>query len=333
MNNPRPPSTEWRFPREPGSESDLLAASHIFTVTLLKQSPTAWLPQPDGLEHRELAMVFRLEAILKGGIRLAPGQEFSVAVPQVREPGDMVSDYHGFWSHLKPATGEKYLVLASGSTGHVIGNATGIRAEDAAEDPAALLKEPTIRSLHPAVERSDFDFAEAEEKALHVRLVDGDSHQHAVALLDLAKAAYRERGKLGVLAASYLMARMATGELREGALPGALLDIILAPDTSPDLRNLTATGLCDKAKDQGATPKQRALLAGAIFRLDANPSTAELLKELVDAELYNLIFEEDAPLFHASEAIPDKGRRAKAAALLKGFEEEQTDVVAAWLDR
>jgi hypothetical protein len=303
------------LPWEPRSESELLAASHIFAFTVMKLAPSAWRPDADGLERRESALIVRLDAVLKGGLANPVGGTFPFQAAQVREPGGAVTDYHGFWSHFEPTEGGSYLALASGS----------------GSDPASLLSEPAIKSILPSARRKDFEFAEAAEMRLHPRSPDPLARQ--AALVQIAQDLIPRRGELGTLAATYVMARAGESDLRDGPIVLALLGVILDPGTAPDLRLPLATGLCTKSMDQGATQVQRTDLARALFRLAKLPQAHPLLEQLAAGELFNLVSENEAPDLKAIEVIPDKSERGEAAILLKGFDEERAEELAAWLKK
>lgn len=308
MNTPQP-SAAWRFPCEPTSESDLLAASHLFLFTILKQTPSAWSAGADGLERRVLDMKLRLDGVLKGEIDLDPGKEFPFRVEQVREPGGAVSDYHGFWSHFESAEGASYLALASGPT----------------KEASDLLSEPAIKDIVPAAKRSEFDFAEAEEKRLSPGPVT------AKMLATLAQNIAPKKADLGVLAAGYALARLGEGDMREGPIVAALLQVITDPATSHDLRGALARGLGDKALDQGATPLQRAAIARGLFRLAALPQARDAFELLASGELSNLVFAEEGPDLKVADVVPDPAERRAFASLLLSFEDERSEALAAWL--
>jgi hypothetical protein len=303
------------LPWEPRSGSELLAASHIFAFTVAKRAASAWRPDAGGLERRELELVLRLDATLKGGLAAPEGGTFPFRTAQIREPGGMVSDYHGFWSHFEPAEGGSYLALASG----------------AATDPALLLSEPAIKSVLPALRRKDLEFAEAAEARLPPPTADTAAREAAFA--GIARDLMPRRAELGTLAAAYVMARTGEGDLRGGPVADALLEVILDPGTGSDLRILLATGLCSGAMDQGAAPAQRTALARAFFKLAKLPQAHPALEQMAAGELFNLVFADEAPDLKASEVIPDGPERDDAAALLQGFEEERAEALAAWLKR
>ncbi|MFI5382413.1 MAG: hypothetical protein ACHRHE_24210, partial [Tepidisphaerales bacterium] len=86
------------LPHEPESSSELLAATHLFTVEILQQSATPWAGAADNLQHRTLSLKLRLLELFKGNVQLKPGDAFDLNVAQRREDALTVSDYHGFWS-------------------------------------------------------------------------------------------------------------------------------------------------------------------------------------------------------------------------------------------
>jgi hypothetical protein len=225
----------------------------------------------------------------------------------------VVSDYHGFWSHFEIAEGSAYLALATAPS----------------RDAAALLREPAIKDIVPAARRSEFDFAEAEEKKRPPATADAAAHARALEAIarDIAPA---EAG-LGSLAASYLLARLGEGDLREGPVADALLEVIVDPGTAPDLRLALANGLPAKAMAQGATRQQRTALARGLFRLAALPQARDAFEQLAAGELYHLIFADEAPDLRAADVVPDAAARKAGAATLKGFDEERADAIAAWL--
>ena len=313
MTDHRPGAEPSSLPWEPGSASEILAASHIFVVTLLEVIPSAWAEQPSGLQQRELSLGVRLDTVLKGEVSAAGGTGFRLTVRQLREPGGIISDSPGLCSDVEPVPGARYLVLASAHS----------------EDPSLLMQEPALRGLLPSALEADVSLATTTEQRLGGQLVDPEKRQGA--LLDLVKTVNEHRHSIGALAPGYFLARLGRGNLREGPLEAGVLTIVLAPDTAPVLRSVFATGLCNAALDQGATPAQRAALARSLFGLAAIKRAEELFERLVSAELYNLIFEEDAPALKASDVIHEEGERVRLARIVKGFEDERADEVAAWL--
>jgi hypothetical protein len=191
------------------------------------------------------------------------------------------------------------------------------------------MQEPAIRLLVPATQQADVALAaSAEERFTRQRV---SSNTRAQALQDLLNTASQHRQTMGSLAPTYFLARATTGDLREGPLMAEILAMVLAPDTAPFLRAALATGLANAALDQGATPTQRAEIARALFGLASLKSATDLFERLAIAELYNLIFEMDAPPLKAHDVIHDEAERARLAAELKHFDEERADEIAAWL--
>jgi hypothetical protein len=303
------------LPFLPHSAAPLLAASHLMLVTVRQLTEGAWAAQPSGLDQRTLHLRIRLDAVLKGTVELTEGSEFNLDVPQLREPGMMISDYHGFWSEQSPQPDTQMLV-ASVSAG---------------KDPAQLMMEPAIRLLAPATALAEVNFATVEESKLGARLVDPATHEPA--LLDLLAETMRQRQTIGILAVTYVWDRVQSGNLREGKLVAAVLDIVSAADTNAALRATFADGICDAALDQGATPAQRAALAHHLFNLAKLPAAADLFEGMVQAQLYNLIFETDAPPITATTVLPNATERSELAARLKAFDDERATEIAAWLRR
>jgi hypothetical protein len=260
-----------------------------------------------------LLLRVRLDAILKGEVRLTRGSEFTVKVVKMREPGGDISEFHGFWSEFEPVSGASYLVLSSART----------------DDPAQLMQEPAIRSLVPASQQADVALAASAEERFAPLWANPATRDKA--LQDLLSVAFEHRQTLGSLAPTYFFARAAKGDLRGGPLTEEILAIVLAPDTLPILRSVFATSLCNAALDQGGTAAQRAEIARSLFGLATVRPAADLFERLATAELYNLIFEEDAPRIEAHDVIHDEAERVRLAATLKHFDDERADEIAAWL--
>lgn len=303
------------LPWEPDSSAEALAASHILVVTVVQLTASTWSSLPSGLLHRELQLRVRLDAVLKGKVRLKPTEVFPVALSQVQEPGGVVSDYQGFWSEQTPLAGASYLLLAA----------------DRGDDPARLMQEPAIRAWLPAAQQADVAFAKAAEAMVAPRLKAPASR--AAALLELTQATHKARTQLGLLAATYVVARASTGDMSGGPLVSAMLDTVQAPDTAPALRGALATGLCEAALDQDASPAQRAVMARALLRLADIDAASALFEHLAATGLYNLIFEADTPVLKAADVIADKADRSRMAARLKSLDDDRADEIAHWLGR
>jgi hypothetical protein len=283
-------------------------------ITLVEVQPSAWAPEPaSGLEQRELLLRVRLDAVLKGEVRPTVGSDFTVKVVQIREPGGIISDYHGFWSNRDLASGARYLILSSART----------------DDPAQLMQEPAIRSLVPSTQQADVVLAASAEERF-APLWANPATRNA-ALEELLKVAFDHRQTMGSLAPTYFFTRAAASDLRGGPLTEEILAIVLAPDTVPTLRSVLAAGLANSALDQGATPTQRAEIARSLFGLATVKPAVDLFERLATAELYNLIFEEDAPHIQAHDVIHDEAERVRLVAVLKHFDDERADEIAAWL--
>src|SRR5881394_2814029 len=73
------------LPHEAGSPSEVLSASHLFSVEVITLQETPWAMGADGLQHRNLNMDMRLLDVQKGKIDLAPQKNFQLRVDQRRE--------------------------------------------------------------------------------------------------------------------------------------------------------------------------------------------------------------------------------------------------------
>ncbi|MFT3857482.1 MAG: hypothetical protein QM742_08300 [Aquabacterium sp.] len=315
MSDAGHPTAAPDLPWEPGSPSEVLAASHVLVLTVVHVGDTPWVPQASGLLQRDVPLRLRLDEMLKGRVRQAVSSESTITVPQVQEPGGVVSDYQGFWSTRTPRAGSQHLLLAS----------------SASDDLAVLMQEAAIRAWLPATQRSDVIFVRNAESRLGAALRD---HHHVQATLPLLlQGTERVRAQLGPLAAGYVQARLGQGSMRDSTLVQAALKLMLAPDTSVALRTSLATGLSEATLDQDLAPAERVGMVRGLLALSDVAGAADLFEQMAATGLYNLVFLDDKPVIKAAQVIADKATRVHVAARLRSLDEERADALAHWLEK
>lgn len=123
---------------DPNSESQVLRAAAILLVRILDAGFGPWTDQGSGLQAREVALRLRIEEVLKGEVRQAPGVPFEVRVVQRRPSGPRSSDFYGLWSYVPLTAGTELLAFCRGGSD----DARLLLAEESCEelwdDPQAL---------------------------------------------------------------------------------------------------------------------------------------------------------------------------------------------------
>jgi len=305
------------LPHEPGSNSELLAATHLFVVRVSGAAATPWERGADGLEHQTLRLDLRLGRVLKGRVARALGANFTVVAPREREDAATVSDYHGFWSHAEVEAGEERLVIAEG---------TG-------DDPATLMLEPAIRKMADAALVADVIAAQGLEQRYAAALAAGGGEASRAAEAALAQVDHGRAQCQGPLG-RYLWARLSpVYAADEAAIRERVLTVALAKDTTPELRAAMVEGLFTATLDLAPEPERRIAVAGPLFRLLELPPGAISRDRLVQAVLFGLVFGTDHEPISATATVPDARERASVIAALSGMSGDRPMALAHWLGR
>jgi hypothetical protein len=329
------------LPVEADSPSELLSATHLFSVEIQSVQAGVWTGG-NGLEHRSLDIDMRLDRVFKGTLTIRTGQQFSLRVQQRREDEFIVSDYHGIWSHVdpQPAPGIGYLVLASSAT----------------SSPAELLQDEACRGLLERSYEADVKLAISAERQYQqawrdaVRPSADRVQSRARALLEFAQE-HEEDGR--GLWARYVWARLSPAfrERPDEVVPEVAM-LVRAEAADPEFRVALFLQLYESML---AVPDP-GLIAQAIksaLSLLGEERMAAVRNRLVEVDLYNLVFHaataappaEPEPLTptaaprlgvpaappRAELLIPDQEDRTALEQLLSGFDTERSQRLAAWL--
>lgn len=313
--SPTTPAPE--LPHVPGSSSELLAASHVALVTLTAVGDAPWRPSNDGLEHRQLPLVLRLDRTIKGRLLQPPSTTIQVAVPQRREPGMMVSDFHGFWSHQTPVAGASHLLVAQG----------------ASSDLAQLVQEPAISALVDPGLAADADGATALDRQYAAALQPGlPPAGRAAAGVQLLRQVNDHRSRCHGLLGRYVLARIEPlFALNEQAFTNALLFIALQSDTDPSLRESLVYGAYAEMLQLGLTAERRRLLLRPLFELLLVPTAAPMIDRLLQVPIHNLLFEPEPAPLRVDEVLADASLRARLETVIGGQTGEKARKVGAWV--
>ncbi len=320
VNNPVAESiAPGAMPVEPSSSSEILAATHIFTVELIEMSTTPWTRQADGLEHRQLRLQLALLERFKGRLALQPGGRFEVELPQRREDALTVSDFHGFWSHQELQKGSRYLVLSNGTTDNV----------------AVHMKEPAITAMLAAEAASDVKLALAAEQRFQpaLRPTEPLTRQQSAAV-DLLKFAKEKCETSAGLFGRYVWSRVAP--IYPSAEPSLLpltLNLVEARNATVELREALLYGLYNEVGELTPLRERNIQLIRALLGLMLQPEAAALQDRLLQVPLYNLICGEGSNVPPAATVVPDASQRTRLKQAIAGFSSERAQEIGAWLDR
>ncbi len=298
------------------SSSELLAATHVFSMTPLSVNASAWVLGPDQLEHREVRVKARLEEVFKGRLNNAPSEEFAFGVTQERETGDMASDYHGLWSHTTLTPGKKYVMLARGSSGSL----------------AELLKQENCRAVLDETFIEDVKAALRGEAAYLAVAGESEPSSAVAASLALLAVAQEKGAVVHDLFEGYLWARVGPAfDHSEKELRGRVLDLVSAPEGSVLFRSALIADVYQAAVRLEPNPELTLALVRGFFALVRQPSAKPLAAHLVEVELYNLTVREGNANLPVDTVFPDRAERAAYRALLAPFDTDRAHQIENWL--
>jgi hypothetical protein len=310
-----------------GSTSELLSATHIFSVRVAKAEATRWTRGEDGLEHRKVAAAVELVSVLKGRLSVAPGERFDVELAQRRESEYVVSDFHGLWSHTTVDTGAAWLVLAHGP-------------ESGPVSPAALMAESAVERIAPFELEADARLA-TEGEGIRRRILDArDSgapspppDPEGRVARELVEFAYSRRAEVRDLFGRWLWARVSSAfsDSKTRPLEG-LLKLVAAPDATELLRRQLLADVAAATFDLDTEPPLTVEVVRVLFQILGQSSSARLHGEIVDRALYKLIIRGGAPFKAARDVFPSREARDAARASLGGVKSGRSRELAAWLD-
>jgi len=299
------------LPHEAGSPSEVLGASHLFSVEVITLEETPWAKGTDGLEHRALNMEMRLLDVQKGTVALAPQKTFRLRVEQRREDEFLQLSFQGLWSHATPAVGTRYLVFSEG----------------ASTDPAELMNEKLCKRLLDSGYAADVRLATQGERIF--RQAQGGGAQNAAkGLLDFAQ---QNRAKARDVFGRFMWARVgpAFNETEGRSLP-EMLQILRAPDTTRELRSALAAELYAGVLLFEPTNDAYRKLTAAFLEMLGQKENGITHGQLAEVYVYGLVFDaEDQPLLTTKD-VP-AAARASALATVSKLSSDRGKRLAAWL--
>lgn len=275
-NAQTPRSAPSGLPHEPDSSSDILKATHIFTIVIGSVNAEPWSIGKDGLEHRVLVINTNLADLYKGSFSIMRGEQFRFQVRQSREPGGVVSDYHGLWSHLNPQTGNRYLVIAGGDQ----------------MNPAALVVEPLCQSILDADRAFDVSLAIEIENRLRVNPPKPDDEEaQIVRFTNLLEFVMKEGSAAQRLFAQYLWVRVQpfVEAFPKRAWP-RIIRFMETGGMNLRFRQEFIDRVYREVLDLDAPMELRRLLLSCVFNILLQPGSKPLQSSLIDVYAYNLIF-------------------------------------------
>ena len=317
-DHPLEPSAEAPLPVEPSSRSELLTATHLFTVEVLSAQLSPWARGADGLEHRRLELSVKLGEILKGALDRAAGEVFPLEVEQRRESAHSESDYHGIWSHTPVAQGSAFLVVSRGA--------------EVSGSPAALMKEPACKKLLPRAQAVEAHLARQAEQVFQQRLAAPPGDPLAA---DRALAAFvaPRLSHASDLFGRYLWSRVEPRLLRDRN-GGAIVEVsglLTAPEATYPFQVQLVADLDRLARLPGVAPAVLPQVTRALFTLLADPQAQPLHARLVDVYLAGMLFHDGAPTLQAHAVFPEAADRARFRQALAPSTSEAARRIAEWL--
>jgi hypothetical protein len=300
------------------SPSALLAATNVFAMTPLSVNPSTWVLGPDQFEHREVRVKARLAEIFKGRLNAVPSEEFAFSVPQERETGGMVSDYHGLWSHTTLTPGKNYLIVARGFSPSL----------------ADLLKQENCRAVLDQAFIEDVKAALAGEVAYQAIVVKSGPPSAVAASLALLAVAQEKAAVVHDLFEGYLWARVGpTFDHSEKELRGRVLDLVSAPNGTVLFRGALIADVYQTAVRLEPNPELTRAVVRDLFALLHQPSAKPLAAHLVEVELYNLTVRDGNANLAVDTVFPDRAERAAYRASLAPFDTDRAHQIENWLSR
>jgi hypothetical protein len=295
-----------RLACEPGSTSDVLAATHVFQVEVCSLNGLPWERGPVG-QKRILELTLRLGKVFKGRLAIGHGEAFVLKVDQHRIDRHTVEDVPGAWSHFTTTPGTAYLVLASGSS----------------DQPSELMKNGA--GLIDPGQGGDVGLAEEAEG---VTQPGASATEVFRAQLRFARAHLSE---LHDLYARYLWARVrpAISKRPSARLP-QVLSLVISEKGSLLFRSELLSSLSWGEPDE-LTPQARIRLARGhveiLLQEDSNP----MHRGLILFELPHFLQIENRPVCDVVPARRDRERFREAIAAAVDNPGESRDLLD-WLD-
>lgn len=307
--------TPHSLPMEPGSSSELLSATHVFTVEIVKAVPSSWSAWENGLQHRQVNMHVKLLSIFKGTLDLHPNESFDLPVQQKREGEFVQSDYHGLWSHVSVESGNRYLVISNSQMG----------------SPGVLMQEPACQQLLPA--NYDRDVLSAMEgETIYVSSLSAKAPRNQpMGLLRLLDLAHRERTHTRKIFAQYLWARVRPtfSEYQESFLP-SVLALITDENSTLELRESLIADLYETTLTLNS-PELTTRVLKTFLLLLTQKSALSLQGRLAEVQIYNLVFREGNSPVSSKTVTPGPEAVKPILATLIGLGTDRSNQLVKWL--
>jgi hypothetical protein len=310
------------LPREARSSSELLAASHVFTIDVRQVTDKPWMPRPDGWQGRGLDLDIVVREVLKGTLSVAPDRPVRVEVFQRRSPSPF-GEQAPLWSQIEPEAGASYLIIAAGEPDSPLG---------------VLLNEGACLRILPGAASVQVHLArQAEQIFQETRAASPPPGQDSEVLASRALLAFTTAhlAEASDLFGRYLWARIVPSFVRSADRPvGELMALITSPAVAPDLRLELCASLDRVSGPLGSDETYLRTVANGYFRLLLDPGAEALHHRIVQVGLYLLVFpSEGGPARErASVVIPDPAARAQGAAALANHTGERAQALIAWLN-
>jgi hypothetical protein len=292
-----------QLPVEPASTSEILSATHIFTVAIVGRTEQAWTAGAGGISQRRVQLQLDLAEVLKGRLNAAAGSKFSLEVVQKGVSPFVQMDYMGLWSHADTDAGVRYLIVAKGSS----------------QSPADLMQEGPIERLFPAALAADVRAAAAAEQT-----------RDPLRLLQFAGG---QSAKLDELFGRYVWARLMPAFLKQyQSLLEPVLSLLKDTKANSGFRREIVEGLDDAVTKLGSPLELIVPVARAYFGLLSRSETESLHDDLVDVHIFNLLFiDEKKPRIDSNRVISNAAERRSFASILQNFDTERSSQLRRWL--
>jgi hypothetical protein len=271
-------------PIDPRSISEIIRASAILFIQLMHVQPGPWKEQGP-VSSRSVELRIGVKEVLKGQV---PVGTVVVTATQKRAIAQM--DYLGLWSHVPLDQGTEFVAFCKG----------------ASDDAAVLLRDDEgteqLVPAHPAL----------EDVRAAVSMEDRDA-----GVADVAREAFAQRSKRGLVYARWVWDRLAPEALRAASGFEPIARLVEDPETAEAARDAyVQAAYVGLAQAPFPVPRQTARLARALFRVLRIPSAARMRSYLEGTVLSNLLHLDGDPGGPTADDV------------FRGHPEERADAVA-----
>lgn len=299
------------LPFEPGSASELLAATHVFAIHVDRATPAPWRTQPDGTDARDVALEATLQVVWKGALKIPPGGRYRAVIAQRRANAYFESDFRGVWSHREVAHGGEYVLFANART----------------DDPGVLTAEPALFALHPAAEA----YADAALAVEAEGVLAGAGGAAADRLWPVLALAAGQAGSVTDIFARYFWARLKPdiAELFSELLP-RLSDVLVTPGARPTFVRAMCEGVFKAALDVRMDTKTKVDLVRTLFRAADAPAGQRYGNEIVSVFIHNTLFDTQ-PAVTAEAVFGSEAAARRAREIVTAFGADRMPALTGWL--